>query len=59
MKLTLEQWKKANSILRKSIGLRNANVMIIEMLQVIGIEWEYDKNYYVTIKKIHLENDTE
>ena len=59
IKLTIEQYKKANSILRKTAGYRNANILVPEMLNTLSIKYSYDKdnNYLITIDRSHIQED--
>lgn len=54
MKLTREQWKRANWVLTQSMGMRNADVLVPAMLNALNIKYGINKEFYLRIDKSHL-----
>lgn len=54
MKLTRHQWKQANSVLKQSMGFRNADILVPAMLNTLNIKHTINEDFYARIDESHL-----
>ena len=54
MKLTRHQFKQANSVLKQSMGFRNADILVPAMLNALGIKHTINEDFYARIDESHL-----